>query len=253
MKCSLRTAYFLTLSLAVIAATAANSLAATVTYVVDPLQSSITLSGTAFSLAYAPQVPGSLTDSWSGSLTGDLTGGILTFTGGSSITANLSPLGPFSTAPAPLPPGGDNYGVTASGNPTGPYAPLGPSTINGAYRSLELDIAAGTVTDLTAPVGMSLKFIGGSKLDYGAVTTGLGNQAGSSSLVGVTGANTTATAASLLPSQVKIPVHFQTTGSNRSETWDGVIVANLVPEPASGLLMLLGLAGLASRRERAAR
>lgn len=246
MKNTMRTA-FIVLTAVAVGAVSTASRAVTVTYNIDPAQSNLALSGLAFGLLYGPQVPGSNIDSWGGTITADLTGGVLTFSGGSSIVADLHPLGPFSTAPFPSVAGGDNYGVMGSGNIGAPY---GNVVVNGAYRSLSLDIMAGTSTNGAASTGMSLQFTGASKLDWGA-TTDLGPTGGTSSLVGVSGTNSSAALVSLTPTTLTLPVKFQTPGSNRLEIWQGTLVANLVPEPSTAVLGgLCGLVALWGRRRK---
>lgn len=245
MKNTMRTAFIVLTAIAV-GAVAPASRAATVVYNVDSSQSSLALSGLAFGLLYGPQVPGSNVDKWGGTITADLTAGVLTFTGGSNITAVLNPLGPFSTAPGTQPQVGDNYGVTAAG----PVAGFGDAIVNGAYRNLSLDITAGTATNGAATAGMSLQFTGASVLDYGIFINGNPFQAASSTL-NASGANTSVGLVSLTPTSVTIPVKFQTPGSNRLEIWQGTIVATMVPEPSTAVLGLLcGFATLLGRRRK---
>jgi len=221
--------------------------AVTVTYNVVSGSSTLTMSGNAFGIAYAPQSPGALVDAWGGTITGDLTGGVLTLSGGSAITALLNPAAPFTTAPYPPAGGVDNYGPTGTGFVTG----FGLVTINGAYRDLTLDITAGTVVNGAAPAGMTLQFTAG-KLDWGAASavppyTPIAG--GTSSLIGVNGANTDANLATLTPTMLVLPVTFHTTGSNRYEDWTGTIVA-VIPEPAAAGLVGFGLLALATLRRR---
>ncbi len=219
---------------------------------IDPDQSILTLSGTAFGLAFAAQPghAGSLEDRWSGTITADLTSGVLTFAPGSSITAllNTPAAPPFSTFPhADVPAGSvDNYGVFAAGVINGLNVEL-----NGAYRTLTLDITSGTASSGAAPSGMTLAFTAGH-LEWGAVQTpSTPLQDGSSSLVGVTGANTASGLVTLTSDGVlTLPVQFATTGANRTEQWTGVIVA-AVPEPASGVLLLLAAGVFCFKRRKA--
>jgi len=233
--------------------------AVSVTYNVVGGSSSLTLSGQAFGLAYGGQGGNSsaLVDSWTGTITGDLNAGVLTFSGGSSITAVLHPLGPFSTSPLSVPTSGlDNYGVNASGFVTG----LGVAVVNGIYRNLSLDITAGSVTSGLAPSGTTLTFTGTSKLDYGILLNGspyppVGG--GSSSLLNVSGANTASALVALdsgtgYGSTLVLPVTFHTIGSNRFEDWTGTLIA-VVPEPSSLGLFALGLTSLLAIRNRKVR
>jgi hypothetical protein len=214
-----------------------SSRAALVTLNVDAAQSTLSLNGTAFGLSYTPQAPGSLSASWSGTIVGDLTSGVFTFSGGSSITANINPSGPYTTAPNPIGVRPGNYGVTANGE----VPPFGIVTVNGVYRDLVLDIAAGTAQNGVALTGGTLRFSAGA-LDFGAANAAP-ISVGTSNLVNVSGTNTSALPVSFDGTTLTIPVTFQTTGSNRVENWSGTLVAT-VPEPSSlGILSLAGLAG----------
>jgi len=218
-------------------------IAAPVTFYVDSSQSVLTLSGVAFGLTGTEQVPGSLSDRWGGTITADLSGGVLTFAGGSAITALLNPGGPFSTAPYDSPPGGDNYGVYANGLAPFPY---GLVTVNGAYRFLTLDLG-GTATPGAAPTELTLTFTGG-QVDWGAETAA-GPFGGTSSLVGVSGPDTSQLAVEFDGSTLTLPVMLHTTGSNRTEDWLGTIVA-VVPEPSSLALAVVGLGLVMAKRFR---
>lgn len=233
---------FVITALALAAVAVCSSHAASIGLNIDSTRSTITLGGTAFGLAFNPQVAGANQDKFGGTITADLTGGVLTFSGGSSITALLNPLGPFSTAPAPYPTGGDDYGMTGTGFVTG----YGVVTFMGAYRSLTFDITAGTATQGAAPSGMTLALTSG-QLDWGA-STGLGPTGGTSSLIGVSGTNTASSVVTFDGTTLTLPVQLHTTGANRAEDWTGTITA-VVPEPGSlGLGMLAALAAMARRR-----
>ena len=82
--------------------------AAVVSYTIDPLRSSLTLSGDLGGTPLFPQGPGAEVDSYHGAIVGDLVAGVLTFSGGSTIIADSSAGGPFLPAV-----GGtvDNYGM----------------------------------------------------------------------------------------------------------------------------------------------
>jgi len=213
-----------------------------VTYIVDSSLSSLTLSGGVAGLVYAEQSPGSLTDFWTGTINADLTGGVLTFTGGSTITALLHPGAPFSTAPASPTLGVQNYGVTASGN--SPLVGGAFATVNGVYHGLSLDILAGTATDGAAPAGMTIKYLPGSRVDGGIASVPFSGPTGADLSTIAAAANTTASLVSLpvAYTTLTLPVRFTTTGgSGRSETFTGTIVANLIPEPGTGILVVFGL------------
>ncbi len=239
----------LALAAAVAVPTAAHAVAVTLN--VNSALSSLTLSGNAFGLSYAQQSAGSLSASWGGTISGDLTGGIFTFSGGSAITAIVNPAGPFSYFPTPTnnftEPG--NYGVKAQGVVPG----FGAVLINGVYKNLVLDITTGTAQNGLAPAGQTLNFTAGA-LDYTAVSlpTYAGLTAGSSALLGVNGPDTSASLVSWDGTTLSLPVTLHTTGSNRFEDWNGTIVATLtqVPEPSSFVLLGIGLIGFVCARSK---
>jgi hypothetical protein len=225
------------LALATIMALPTSARAVAVTLNVNSALSSLTLSGSvlapiySFSAQVTTPTNSSMSDFWGGTIAADLTGGVLTFSSGSSISALASPLGPFTPAGSGI----DNYGVQAS-----------IYSVQGAYRNLTLDITAGTATDLTAPGGVTFQFIGGSKLDFFA-TIG----SGTSTLNGPasSGLDTSASLVSFNGTTLYLPVQLQTTGDNsRVENWTGTIVATVVvPEPSTLALAGLGLGSLLVR------
>ncbi len=222
----------------------ANVSAAPVSYAVNSSLSSLTLSGGVAGLPFMAQTPGSLTDAFTGTINADLTGGVLTFTGGSSITALLHPSAPFSTAPIVYPPFAvENYGVTASG-----IVPTfgGLTTINGVYHNMVLDVTAGTAQDGLAPGAMLIKYTSG-RVDAGVASPVGGFPTGADLTTIAAASNTTPSLVSLpgAYTTLTLPVLFTTTGgSGRFETWTGTIVADMVvPEPAASMLVAFG-AGL---------
>jgi hypothetical protein len=218
---------------------------------IDSSQSTLTLSGAAFGLPVSGQGgnPATLVDHWGGYLNVDLTGGVLTFSPGSIITAALNPTAPFSTFPNPGSGGVDNYGVFGSGLVSGVGLVL---QLNGAYRSLVFDITSGTVQDGQAPSGMNLQLTAGH-LDWGAIVSPNTPFGGTSSLIGVGGANISASLASWDGTTLVLPVHINTgLYSNRIEDYLGTIVA-VIPEPSSVALALVGLGLLAARARARAR
>lgn len=216
----------LALAVLVGANSAANLLAESVTLTIQPAQSTLSLSGNAFGLIYTAQVPGALNATWSGTINADLTGGVFTFSGGSSITAQVNPSGPFETSPNVIGTVPANYGVIG----TGLVFPFGSVTIKGIYRDLVFNIAAGTAQNGAPMTGGNFVFTSG-QLVWGAISA-LGETAvGSSGLVNVAGANASASNVTWDGTTLTLPVSVQTTGSNRVENWTGTIVATLVSPP----------------------
>ncbi len=213
---------------------------------VDPNLSSLTLSGAAFGLPVSAQSghAGSLLDAWSGTIAVDYTGSTITFLGGGSLIAalNTPALPPFSTAPNPGTGGTDNYGVFGSGLVTGVGLVTG---LNGAYRSLVLDLTSGTAVNGSAPSGVNLAFTAGH-LDWGAIVSPNTPFGGTSSMVGVNGADTSGSLVSFDGTTLVLPVQLHTVGSNRFEDWTGQIVA-VIPEPSFLSLALAGLGCFVAR------
>ena len=219
-----------------------------VTLTVDSSRSSITLAGNAFTLNYVQQAAGSLVDTFSGTIVAnDMGGGVLSFPGSSAITGVLG--GPFATSPYPGGPYPGNYGMTAGPAFVPPY---GIVTVNGTYTGLTLDLTAGSVQNgfASSAFGLAETWIGGT-LIWGAATSGYGPQGGTSSMVGVTGPDTSASLVSWDGTTLTLPVQFHTTGANRYEDWSGTLVATVVvPEPTTLGLALLGLGLLAAKKAR---
>lgn len=225
--------------------------AGTVTFTIDQSASYLTLSGliayhyplpTDPGLPSNPQVAGAQTDQWGGTLTANLNGGVLTFSGGSIITAALNPSAPFVGNPGHSS-GIDNYGVYSSG-----LISVGSLVVTGAYQGLVLDIPSGTVQNGAAASGMSLSFIGGG-LEYSYNIPALGAPGTGTSAMqdtGGTGANTATGLVSFTTvgdqMYLTLPILFQTTGgTGRVENWTGQIVAfAAVPEPSTVTVALLG-------------
>ena len=227
------------------------SRADTVSFAIDSANSSLTISGAAFGLAYTQQSAGSLVDSFGGTLLADLTGGVLTFSGGSSIIALTNSHGPFNTAPNPIGSEAGNFGVQANGFVTG----YGVANIKGSYKDIVLDLTSGTVQNGLAPTGQNINPTAGT-LDYGIVLNATPFQASSSSIVGKGGLNVATGIATFDGTVLTLPVQFSSpTYANRNETYTGVIVADIVPAPEPSTLALAGLgaagfAGWSFRRSR---
>jgi hypothetical protein len=237
---------------------ALSSQAAMLTFTVDQGASYLNLSGliayhypspTDAGLPFSPQKTGSTNDQWGGTIKADLTGGVLTFTGGSVITAAANPSAPFVGNPGHTT-GIENYGVLSSG-----LISIGSLSVTGSYQGLALDIPAGTAQNGSAPSGMSLSFTGGA-LEYSYNIPALGAPGTGTSLMqssGGTGANTSAELVSLTTvgttELLILPIQFQTTGgTGRVENWSGEIIAlATIPEPSTITVALLGLGLLAAR------
>ncbi len=128
--------------------------AAMAEYTIDSSQSSLTLSGSftsGVSIDFEQQLPGSLVTNYSGTIVGDLSGGVLSFAGGSTILA----LGePFNTYNPKTQKSGnyDNYGIALV-----PAINLAEA----ALRDLQMDFVAGSVQDNQVPDmtnGISLEY-----------------------------------------------------------------------------------------------
>jgi len=216
---------------------------------VDSSQSSLTLSGMAFGIGPGtPQGATGLVDKWGGTIIGTLSGGTWTFyPGWSAITAVVNPSAPFSIAPWPVPTiTVPNYGLTMSGLTT----IAGAVTLNASYGDLTLDITGGTAT-AGSPTAIGMAFTAG-KLDWGASGPLLGpGTGGNSSMVGVSGVNSSVGLVGWDGTTLTLPILLNTTGSNRTEQWAGTIVAInpvLIPEPSTVALALVGLGMLAGAR-----
>ncbi|HAC93030.1 MAG TPA: hypothetical protein DCF63_20725 [Planctomycetaceae bacterium] len=206
--------------------------AAPISLVVDSTQSTLSLTGVAFGLNYNEQSPGSNTTSLGGTLSADLTAGVFTFSGGSAVSTNVNPLGPFSHNPFVFEGGTSStgsFGTQGSGAVFG----FGFVTIKGNYRNIVIDITSGTAQN-GAPASGSNVLFSAAQLVWGAIndadpplTAG-----GNDNLAGKTGLNTSANNVSWDGTTLSMPVSFQTSGSNRVEIWQGIIVAKVVaPAP----------------------
>lgn len=208
-----------------------------ITFSIDGSQSSLTFSGVAFGLVFNQQTAGSLVDSLTGTLVADLSGGVLTFSGGSTINVQQNPNGPFSTNPNPIGNENGNFGVRADGFVTG----AGAANIRGVYKGLVLDITSGTAQDGQAPAGQNISPTQGV-LDYGILLNGSPYQANTSPIIGKGGLNTSAGTATFDGTTLTLPVTFSSgLYSNRREDYTGTIVGTVVPVPEPSTLALAGL------------
>ncbi len=205
--------------------------AALVTYTIDPARSSLTMAAAYSTFTIIEQLPGSLIDSYNGSITGDLVGGTLTFTGGSTIIALLNPVAGAGFTPVPGTGGVDNYG--------GAIPAIGATL---SFRSINFDLLSGGVVSGT-PSTAPLQFTSGHA-DYFAPPLNPTN--GTVDFIGETAANTSALNATLLTAgsveTLTIPVIVFYPG-DLSATFTGQIVAvRNIPEPTSLMLAAMGLA-----------
>ena len=231
-----------TISLAVFASLISSASAVVVTYTLVPDLSMLTLSGDISGLAFQAQKSGSMVDFFTGTITGNLVGGVLTFSEGSVITGGANPAGPF--VPATNGFTVENYGFSI------------PSiAATAAFRNLVIDMEGGTAQDGVA--SRAVVFFKGGVMDYDTPPTSSGgfgvgqipylNAGGRNSSVGLVSITTFEGIETL-----SIPVVFSATISTPSviSTFTGTLVATrAVPEPASIAFSLAGL-GLALVRRR---
>ena len=129
----------------------ARQAALPVSFTIDPTQSSYHIvniqtdgpsppaplaDSTILSVPVTPQSAGADTDALSGTISANEVGGVLTFSGTSSITLAANPAGPFLPAANP---GTDNFGIVAVGTAAG--------TIDVAIRNWVFTIQSGTATN----------------------------------------------------------------------------------------------------------
>jgi hypothetical protein len=248
IESKLRFPFVLFCGVAMFALCGATAHALPVVFTIDPARSSIRVNTDPtvntsnptgdvtklLSTAVTEQVPGSGTDTYSGTIAADETGGVLTFSGGSSVVAALNTAGSPPYTPT-TPAGVDNYGmktVSATGTTGG--------VVFAALRNTAFDITSGTVSDLTVPSGVNLQIPNGA---FGAVTL-----FGALSTAGA-GADSTGVAASLTTSggieTLILPI-TRITGTSAHFVLIGQLVATRqVPEPSTFVLAGVSAAGLA--------
>lgn len=213
-----------------------------VEFTINPDASYLTASGTYSGFEFGEQSPGSMTCYFGGTIVADENAGTLTFSGGSTILALANPAGPFLPAPVAI---GivDNYGVNVP-------SPLG-NIADGVFRDVRMDIASGTVTDGAIPnaMGISIPYYVFAYEVYDTFFT----DPESDENVESDGArpNTTDIAVTLTTvgnvQTLIIPILRSTAaGDDPAITFEGQWVGTrtVVPEPATWVLMGLGMIGL---------
>jgi hypothetical protein len=216
--------------------TVAPSHAVPVVFNVDPVLSSLTISGSFQGAPFSSQTPTSLVDKYFGAVEGNLVGSTLTFSGGSALIALTHP---DAAVIAPPGVGETNYGVAIAAI---------PGQV-GAYRDVALDFTGGTATNGVAG-GQTLAFILG-KLDYAGPATG----PGSLNLIGASGSNTSPSPVSFttagLVQTLQIPITLtMNDGAGLIQTLQGTIVATReVPEPSTWWLFMVGGAAFCVARQ----
>jgi hypothetical protein len=183
-----------------------------------------------------PQSAGADTDALSGTINANEAGGVLTFSGTSSIALAANSAGPFLPAANP---GTDNLGIVAPGTAAG--------TIDVALRNWSLTVQAGTATNGQLPSAGSLIL---------ATTVGYqqNSASGQATLVGQSGPDVATTPVSLTTSAgvetLILPViRLPAPGTPGQIYISGTIVATrTVPEPSSVALGAMAIAGMAAAR-----
>lgn len=219
------------------AAVASFSPAASVTYTIDPRVSSLTFSVNYSGLSLLEQVPGSLTAQYQGTITGDLSGSTLIFSGGSFIQAVEHSGAPF--APTGHAGDVDNYAAAVPPNPFGITGTI-------AFRNIVFDILEGAATH-GSPTTATFAFTSGH-FDYDSPPPGPGT--GDDDLDGIAGPNFSAGNVSLLTEgsveTLRIPVLLAFQGDVSVQIEGQLVATRVIPEPSSAALLALG--GLLLRR-----
>ena len=213
----------------------AESAAVATQFVINPSESSLTMSGTALGATIQEQLLGSLTTQLQGALFADLSvPNQVTLYAGGHVDPVAQP-GPFipGNAPAQFSDAG-----TLSGQPA-----------YGAYRNLEFSQSTTSVLSIDSQgnlsgTGLSFNTSAG-QLDYilQGLTTSLG-------MTGLSTTNQSSLQGTIQPYgngyKLTIPLHFTISDAGVVQTFDGQIVAysSLVPEPSASSLAVVAFLAL---------
>ena len=180
-----------------------------------------------------PQVPGAAKTSLSGSIVADLTGGLLTFNGLSTIALDANPLGPFTPAANP---GIDNLGFISNGNTA-----LG-FPISVVIRDLVFTIQSGTATDGALPNLLTQKITSGYQVNSFTGQTSLVGGSGPDQATSNVSLSTVGNTETLIIPVTRLPAQ----GTPGQIYFTGQIVATrAVPEASSVMLASLGFGSVA--------
>lgn len=231
---------------ATLALVASSAHAAAVSYTIDASQSSLVLGGALITYPLTEQQPGSLVASYSGTLSGDLTGGTLTFSGGNSIVGAIHPLGPFNPVNGNT--GTDVYGFNAS------------TFIQAALYNIQLDFVGGTVQNGVVPSTLDIGFIEDGNGDgVGGYRSNLGSGDLTGSQLNLTNLPASLTTNGnietvIIPIFSDNPVESNNTPIGSLTLTGQIVATRVIPEPGTLVLASVGGAFVALtywRRRRA--
>lgn len=198
----------------------------------SPLQLSTILGANA-----VPQTAGADTDALSGTINADLTGGVLTFSGGSSIILAANPNGPFQ----PVPAGSitDNFGIQAV------VPALGNLLVKANIYNSVGDIVSGTATNGQAPTVGALTLATTAGFTVNSITltpTPLSTTPGADIATAPVLLYEGSGIQTLVLPVVRITSTTTALGVSTVVTEGQIVATRAVPEP--GTFALLGMAGL---------